>query len=89
MAEGDVAHDGRRLIDQLVGATTTVMRLKNGLNRVALSAVNAKIALGKWPLPDDASVGEKIAVWDGDSLYQAEKTIDGPVVTIRTRGKQR
>jgi hypothetical protein len=40
-------------------------------------------------LPDDYKVGEKIALWHGDSLFQVEKHgSSDPVVTIRTRGHE-
>lgn len=84
----DVTREGARLIAEWMRATEAVKRCRMDLNRAECDEKNAQLALGKWLMPDDAKVGEKIAVWEGTSLFQGEKLENGDVaVTIRTRGK--
>lgn len=67
----ELTREGVDLVKQWVFATERVRRLQEELNRAQCDRDNAEIALSKWLLPPDATVGEKIAVWFGDSLIQA------------------
>lgn len=87
----DVLPEGERLIKQWLSATERLERAKSEKNSAECDVVNAQNALAKWLLPDDAKPGEKIAVWFGDSLIQAEVPQEigrDAKVTIRTRGKR-
>ncbi len=84
----NVSADGRRLIEQWFSAQTEVERCKERLRTAETDEANATLAVGKWLLPSDARAGEKIAVWFGDSLIQAEvRHQRDPLITIRKRGE--
>jgi hypothetical protein len=84
---GDLTREGENLVRDWLCAKQEVARLKAALNRAECDEVNAQIALAKWLMPSDMKVGEKIGVWQGDSLFQVEKRESGDtVVTVRTRG---
>ena len=94
MSENRLTSQGEALVRDWVLATQRVERLKAELNRATCDRDNAESALSKWLLPPDAVVGEKVAVWFGDSLIQAtahtcigSNTWCGPVV-VRLRGQK-
>lgn len=63
-------------------------RRKRDANRASCDLANATIALGKWMLPPDAEVGEKVCMWLGAQLIQAEKLPSGDAkITIRATRK--
>jgi hypothetical protein len=64
-------------------------RAKNEVQQKETNLINSQNLLSKWLLPEDAKIGEKIAVWYGDSLIQVT-VLDGrdPEITIRTRGRK-
>ena len=91
---GDLTHRGLELVRDWANTKARLERLRDDLNRAQCEADNAEIALSKWLLPPDAVVGEKVAVWFGDSLIQATAHTclgtgqwSGPVI-VRTRGKK-
>ena len=92
MADGDLTKDGERLVQAWVRAQEEVENCKRRLYSAQTDLANSQNALGKWLLPDDAKPGEKIAVWHGDNLIQAEAPERGAPndikVTVRTRGKR-
>jgi hypothetical protein len=99
MADGDVTADGSRLISEWLRAQESVERIRESLSSANSSLRHSEEQLAKWLIPEDAKPGEKIAVWFGDSLIQAEVggvvSGDGPVramsatrVTVRKRGKE-
>lgn len=88
----DIAtRDGQALIAAWLSAGERERRLRGELIRAECDTHNAENALAKWMLPTDARPGEKIAVWQSDSLFQVEVGNDQPPsdhkVTVRTRGK--
>lgn len=97
----DVTREGSRLIATWLAASESLERARSSVNRASCDLANAEAALAKWLMPDDMKPGEKIAVWEGDSLFQVELAPresfshpDGerhvshePKVTVRTRGK--
>ena len=86
--EDTVTPEGRRRIEHWQHAQLEVRRCKDRLNSAETTLTNAIIELGKWLLPSDAIPGEKIAVWFGDSMIQAEVRHNrDPLITIRTRGR--
>lgn len=94
MSDNRLTADGEALVKSWVSAVQRVERLKAELNRATCDRDNTESALSKWLLPPDAVVGEKVAVWLGDSLIQAtahtcigSDTWCGPVV-VRLRGKK-
>lgn len=93
MADGDLTKDGERLVQAWVRAQEEVESCKRHLNSAQTDLINSQNALGRWLLPDDAKPGEKIAVWHGDNLIQAEAP-ETPFnghdikVTVRKRGKR-
>jgi hypothetical protein len=85
----EATSDGKRLIDAWVGAQERERLAQSELNSARCEVSNSQRALAKWMLPDDAKVGEKIAVWHGDSLIQVEMLSHGDaVVSVRTRGRK-
>lgn len=88
---GDITREGERLVKAWLSAQSEAVRCKARLNSAECAEINAHDALAKWLLPDDAKSGEKIAVWEGDSLIQVELLEAGfppkAKVTIRSRGK--
>lgn len=92
MSDNGVTREGETLVKAWASAAERVKRLKSELSRAECDRDNAESALSKWLLPPDAVVGEKVAVWFGDSLIQAtahtcigSNTWCGPVV-VRLRG---
>lgn len=84
----DVTPEGAQLIKGWLQAQTREKDARSALNSAECATANARNALAKWLLPEDAKVGEKISVWMGDSLFQAERQETGdPIVSVRTRGK--
>lgn len=77
--------DGVDKIERWKATRERVERLKRELNGAECEEANAEIDLARWLLPEDAKPGEQIAVWYGDSLFQA--TGGSEKITIRTRGK--
>lgn len=63
--------EGVDLAKEWVSATERVKRLQAESNRAQCDLDNAETALSKWLLPPDATVGEKVSMWFGDSLLQA------------------
>lgn len=89
----DVTPEGERLIKRWLAAQDRLGRAKSEVNSADVELRNSANALSKWLLPDDAKPGEKIAVWFGDSLIQAEVPAQGgpprdPQVTVRKRGRR-
>lgn len=89
----ELTKDGVELVKDWLRTKKRVERLKEELNRAEAEAQNAEIALSRWLLPPDSVVGEKVAVWFGDSLVQATAHTclasgrwSGPVI-VRLRGK--
>ncbi len=77
-----------------VAAVKRLELMKAELNRAQCEASNAESALAAWLLPPDAVVGEKVSMWFGDTLLQAQakecigtKQWAGPV-TVRIKGPQ-
>lgn len=89
MADNDVTSEGCRLIEAWMGATKALDRACSEVNSREADVRNTRNALAKWLLPEDAKVGEKIAVWHVDSLIQVEVTDRHPLITIRKRGRGR
>ncbi len=94
MTDNRLTSQGEALVKDWASASARVERLKSELNRAKCEADNAETALSKWLLPPDAVVGEKVAVWFGDSLIQAtahtcigSNTWCGPV-TVRIKGSK-
>jgi hypothetical protein len=81
--------DGARLIEYWLKARERVDSAERELNSAKCDQANCQSALAKWMLPSDYKVGEKIGIWQGDTLFQVEKTTlsSDALVTIRTRGK--
>lgn len=84
--------EGVDLAKEWVAAANRVKDLEAALSRARCDRDNAEIALSKWLLPPDATVGEKVSMWFGDSLIQAtadtcvsSNTWTGKVV-VRLRG---
>lgn len=88
MADNDPTSEGTRAIKAWLGAQEELRRAKDNLNRRECDLKNVESALAKWLLPPDAKVGEKIAVWYGDSLIQGEVCEDRTIITVRSRGKR-
>lgn len=65
-----VTKTGRELIREWAHAKERVERLREQINRAEVEAANAEIALARWMLPPDATKGEVISIWFGDSLLQ-------------------
>lgn len=93
MSDNGVTREGEALVKEWLSTKERVARLAAELNRAQCERDNAEIALSKWLLPPDSVVGEKVAVWFGDSLIQATAREcvasgkwAGPVI-VRTRGK--
>ncbi len=61
---------GRDLIRDWASAKERVERLREQINRAEAEAANAEIVLARWMLPPDATKGEVISIWFGDSLLQ-------------------
>ena len=92
MSDNGVTREGEALVKEWLSTRERVARLAAELNRAQCERDNAEIALSKWLLPPDSVVGEKVAVWFGDSLIQAtarecvgSNTWCGPVI-VRLRG---
>ena len=92
MSDSRLTTQGEALVKDWASAKERVARLAAELNRAQCDRDNAESALSKWLLPPDAVVGEKVAVWFGDSLIQAtahmcigSNTWCGPV-TVRIKG---
>ncbi len=96
-----VMPEGKHAIERWMRANEHITQLNRQLSTARSEANMAEEALLKWLLPPDAKAGEKIAVWFGDSLIQAE--VGGIVtddheagvghvtssrITIRLRGKR-
>lgn len=79
--------EGQRLIEAWIRALDAVARAKVALGQAEAALDFSAAKLAEWMLPDDVAVGEKIALWHGDSLIQVEVTNGDPVITIRTRGR--
>ena len=85
----DLTTEGERLVEQWSRSKDEVQHIRDRLNSAVCNEYNAASALIKWLLPDDAQIGEKIAVWHGDSLIQVEVTCLHPLagkLTVRTQG---
>lgn len=76
---------GKRLLEEWVAASIETDRSRATFERHTANEKEAETKLGSWMLPPDAQVGEKICMWNGPNLIQAEKTADGARVTIRSR----
>lgn len=94
MSDNRLTSQGEALVKDWASAMQRVARLAAELNRAQCERDNAESALSKWLLPPDAAVGEKVAVWFGDSLIQAtahtcvgSNRWCGPVV-VRVRGQK-
>lgn len=87
MGEQNVTRDGERAIKGWIAARDSLKRAEGAVARAELEMANASADLGAWLLPHDASPGEKISVWYGDALIQAEVTNGAPIITVRSRGK--
>ncbi len=84
----ELTYAGQRVVDTWLEAQKAVASARDQLNRRDTDLLNATAQLGKWLLPSDAKPGEKIAVWHGDSLIQAEVVANrDPIITVRLRGK--
>lgn len=86
----DVSAEGDRLITNWLSATERLRVAKVRATTAEVDVIDTESALARWLLPDDARTGEKIAVWNGDSLIQAEMTTAlkaDAKVTIRKRGR--
>lgn len=85
----DLTSEGERLVKNWLGAQQRVSQAEHELNQARCERSNTARELAKWLLPPDAKEGEKIAVWHGDSLIQAEVLSQGcdTRITIRKRGK--
>ena len=86
----DLTAEGMRLVrawlDQQREIAIAEQRLSDARSALAVH----RRALAAWLLPDDAKPGEKIAVWLGDSLIQAEAPTGDhceAVITVRKRGR--
>jgi len=87
----EVMPGGRRLIDAWHDATQRLENSQRAITAAKNELAEATRKLGAWLLPEDAKPGEKIAVWDGDWLIQAEVAPLGapPYITVRKRGRPR
>jgi hypothetical protein len=87
----EVTSDGKECINRWKNAVDDIAKARSRLNSCDCELSNAATALARWMLPSDAQVGEKIAVWYGDSLVQVECTQAAPMkdgkITVRSRGK--
>jgi len=83
----DLTRDGARYVAAYLRAATYLRRRREDVERAERDMVEAETVLGEWILPPDARIGETIAVWEGDSLFAATKTVVGVRVEIRSRGK--
>lgn len=81
--------EGERLVKNWLSEQEHLERCKSDLNRAQCDLANAKNALAKWILPNDAKKGEKIAIWYGDSLIQVEveNEFHDTTITVRVRGR--
>ena len=86
---GELTREGRTLVDNWLLHTREVGYARNKLNSAEATRKEAEERLVDWMLPDDAGFGERIAVWDGDSLIQVEVTDRDRhgKVSVRLRGK--
>ncbi|HXJ66866.1 MAG TPA: hypothetical protein VNN79_24175 [Actinomycetota bacterium] len=85
-----VTSEGKRAIDEWQNAIKMVDQARSRLRNAEGALETTEERLAKWMLPEDATVGEKIAVWHGDSLIQVEVLGLNPLktkISIRTRGK--
>lgn len=79
---------GETLVKSYLSAIEHEEYCKRRLNHATTARMNAETKLAEWILPADAQVNEKIAVWQGDSLFQAHIDQYGHLrVNIRTRGR--
>jgi hypothetical protein len=91
--ETGISGDGEQLLRAWLYAKERVRTAERELNSAQCDQSNTQTELVRWLLPRDAKEGEKIAVWFGDSLVQAECTraiCDGlheGKITIRQEGK--
>lgn len=83
--------EGTKLIEEWRAAKRATERARSELaNRQHLENICAG-AVGKWLMPPDASIGEKIGVWFGDInlineiLVCATKCVDGYFICERAR----
>jgi hypothetical protein len=73
VTSGALTSEGERLVRAWLDAKKGVEHAESQLNSAECALANAHDALAKWLAPGDMKVGEKIAVWHGDSLIQVEK----------------
>ncbi len=88
---GEVTREGKTLIENWQRAVQYRDRAVNDLSRTNKTLAECESRLADWMLPEDVDVGEKIAIWYGDSLIQVEVREPAPNrlvrITIRLRGK--
>lgn len=87
----EITKDGQRVIATWLSCQQREQRLRSELNRAECDTRNAEQEVAKWMLPTDAKPGEKICVWQHDSLFQVEVGNTAHPhdhkVTVRARGK--
>lgn len=86
-ARNVLVQDGRTAVREWARAGAGYVRTHRAFKAAEAEFRDAETRLGQWLLPADAEVGEKIAVWVGDSLFQAMRTPEGVSVQVRTRGR--
>lgn len=75
--------EGERLMEQWFEAFKIADRDRRQAEKTAGWCAEAEKSFAKWMLPPDAQVGEKICMWMGHRLVQAELTPEGPKLSIR------
>lgn len=69
---GNITRDGARLVEAWQHAKDQVRTYKGLTANAIIDMETAEKALIEWLLPADAQIGEKICVWYGEALIQAE-----------------
>lgn len=91
--EIDVHDKGVQLLLKWLDARRRVSHAESELNSAQCALSNTEIALLRLLLPQNIKAGEKIAIWLGDSLIQAEcldtniPGLPNGKITIRQAGK--
>jgi hypothetical protein len=85
----DVTNEGERLIKNWLAVRDRVSRAHAEVTKLEKEERDTRKELAKWLKPMDATPGEKIAVWYGDTLVQVHVQNPGfdDIVTVRQRGK--
>ena len=80
--------EGEKLLKEWLAAKEREEETSRDANRARCDRANAEIALANWLLPTDAKPGEKVLMWCGHDLIQAERRDNGAVsVSVRQTRK--